>query len=67
MITPMLESRQRIIVDPAVLEAEEAFQRMMAWFRAMTPEERLRFGVENGLLNPDGTHRIPEGDPCVSR
>lgn len=62
----MPERSQRVIVDPAVRAAEDAFQRMMALFRAMTPEDRLRFGVERGLLNADGTPKLPEGDPCVT-
>jgi len=62
----MAERSERVIVDPAVQAAEEAFQRMMARFRAMTPQERLRFGIERGLLNPDGTPKLPEGDPCVT-
>ena len=62
----MAERSERVIVDPAVREAQDAFRRMMALFPAKTPEERLRFGVERGLLNPDGTPRLPEGDPCVT-
>ncbi len=67
MIPTMSEPHTRVIVDPAVREAEDAFERMMARFRAMSPQEHLRFGVQHGLLNPDGTHRLPEGDPCVTR
>lgn len=62
----MAETPQRVIVDPAVQVAEDAFQRMMARFRKKTREERIRFGVERGLLNPDGTPKLPEGDPCVT-
>lgn len=62
----MAEKPQRVIVDPAVQAAEDAHQRMMARFRAMTREERLRFGIEHGLLNPDGTPKLPDGDPCVT-
>jgi hypothetical protein len=62
----MTERSERVIVDPAVREAEDAFARMMAIFRAMTPEERLRWDVEQGLRNPDGTPKLPEGDPCVT-
>lgn len=58
---------KRVIVDPAVQEAEDEFQRMMEWFRGMTREEHIRFGIERGMLNADGTPKLPEGDPCVTR
>lgn len=58
--------KRRIIVDPAVQEADEAFQRMMERFKKMTRDEHLRFGVERGFLEPDGTPKVPEGDPCVT-
>jgi hypothetical protein len=32
--------KKRVIVDPAVQDAEDAFQRMMTWFKGMTREER---------------------------
>jgi hypothetical protein len=28
--------------------------------------ESFRFGVERGLLNPDGSPKLPESDPCVT-
>jgi hypothetical protein len=59
--------KKRVIVDPAVAEAEDAFQRMMAWFKGMSREEHLKFEIEAGLRNPDGTFKLPEGDPCVTR
>ncbi|MBC8069010.1 MAG: hypothetical protein IAG13_11810 [Deltaproteobacteria bacterium] len=62
----MAEQSQRVIVDPAVQEAEEVFQRVMARLRSMTDEEYLRWGLERGFLHPDGTLRHPEGDPCVT-
>lgn len=62
----MPETPRRVIVDPAVQAAEDAFERMMTRFRKKTREERIRFGVERGLLNPDGSPRLPEGDPCVT-
>jgi hypothetical protein len=62
----MADRAQRVIVDPAVQEAEDAHQRMMARFRAMTAAERLRWGVERGFLNLDGTPKLPEGEPCVT-
>jgi Arc/MetJ-type ribon-helix-helix transcriptional regulator len=65
-VGPMPEKPHRVIVDPAVWEAEVVFQRMMARLRVETPEERLRFDVEHGLRNPDGTWKLPEGDPCVT-
>ena len=67
MIPGMSERPGRVIVDPAVQEAEELHERIMARLRERTPEEHLRFGVEHGLLNPDGTWRLPDGDPCVTR
>lgn len=65
-LVPMSEQRQRVIVDPAVQEAEDVFQRMMARLRKMTPEDLLRWQIERGYMNPDGTPRLPEGDPCVT-
>lgn len=65
-LSTMADKPERVIVDPAVREAEDAFQRMMTRFRAKSPEEHLRFGVERGLLNADGTPKLPEGDPCVT-
>jgi hypothetical protein len=59
--------KKRLIVDPAVQEAEDAFQRMMERFKRMTRDEHVRFGVERGFLHPDGTPKLPEGDPCVTR
>ncbi|MEM9453778.1 MAG: hypothetical protein AAGF11_06335 [Myxococcota bacterium] len=58
---------KHVIVDPTVQEAEDEFQRMMEWFRGMTREEHIRFGIERGVRNPDGTPKLPEGDPCVTR
>ena len=60
-------AKKRVIVDPAVQEAEDAFQRMMTWFRGMTREEHLQFEIKAGLRNPDGSLELPEGDPCVTR
>lgn len=62
----MAEKPKRVIVDPVVQAAEDAFQQMMSYFRAMSREERLRWDVEHGLRNVDGTPRLPEGDPCVT-
>jgi hypothetical protein len=59
--------KKRVIVDPAVQDAEDAFQRMMTWFKGMTLEEHLQFEIAAGLRNPDGTFKLPEGDPCVTR
>lgn len=42
------------------------FDSMMAKFREMSPEDRVRVGVSGGFMNPDGTPRDPEGDPAVS-
>jgi hypothetical protein len=58
--------RERVIVDPAVQAAENAFQRMMDRFKKMTRDEHVRFGVERGFLHSDGTPKLPEGDPCVT-
>lgn len=57
----------RIIVDPAVWEAEQNFQKMMARFRARTLEQHIRWEIEHGFMNPDGSVKLPEGDPCVTR
>jgi hypothetical protein len=64
---PTSTERRRIIVDPAVQEEEDAFQRMMQRFKNTPREELIRFGVERGVLNPDGTPKPIEGDPCVTR
>jgi hypothetical protein len=58
--------KERVIVDPAVQEEEDAFERMMERFSRMTREEHIRFGVERGVLNPDGTPKPLKGDPCVT-
>jgi hypothetical protein len=39
---------------------------MMERFKKMSREDHVRFGVERGFLHPDGTPRLPEGDPCVT-
>jgi hypothetical protein len=67
MTTATSDKLPRIIVDPAVWEAEQNFQRMMAHFRAQTIEERIRWNIDRGFMNPDGSWRLPEGDPCVTR
>jgi hypothetical protein len=59
--------RKRVFVDPADQAEQEAFERMMARLRAMTPDERLRHDVECGIRNSDGSFRLPVGDPCVTR
>lgn len=60
-------AKTRVFVDPVEREKEEAFQRMMSRFRAMSREEYVRDGIARGVLNPDGTPKEPEGLPCVSR
>jgi hypothetical protein len=40
---------------------------MMDALRKMTPAEFRAFGIEAGFLDADGSHKRPEGDPCVSR
>lgn len=62
----MPEKPRRVIVDPVVQAAEDAFQHMMAYFAAMTREECMSWEIERGLLNADGTPKLPEGDPCVT-
>lgn len=57
----------RVFVDPVEREKEEAFQRMMSRFRAMSKEEYVRDGIARGVLNADGSPKEPEGLPCVSR
>jgi hypothetical protein len=40
---------------------------MMAWFKGMTREEHLKFEIQAGLRNSDGSFKLPEGDPCITR
>lgn len=58
---------KRILVDPAAREARATFERVLAWIEQLTDAEYLDFGVRAGLMNPDGTPKPPEGDPCVTR
>jgi hypothetical protein len=62
-LVAMPEQRPRIFVDREAWEAEQAFQRMMAHFRSMSPEELLQYDVERGIRHPDGTPVLPEGEP----
>lgn len=63
----MAETKQkRVIVDPAVKEARDAFQRMMERFRSMSREEHIQFGIEHCYLNADGTPKVPDGAPYVT-
>jgi hypothetical protein len=61
--------RERVLVDPAVKEAEDAFARMMARFTAMTREEHVAFEVGVGLRRPDGRFAASDdetGGPSAS-
>lgn len=64
---PMDAKKARVIVDPRVQEAEDAFERMMTSFRSRSREERIRDGMARGVLDAQGNAIPPEGDPCVSR
>jgi hypothetical protein len=67
MIESMSEQRaKRVIVDPAVREAERAFQRMFARLKSMSREERLARAIEHGLRNEDGSPKLPEEPPYLS-
>ena len=67
MIVSMSASERSVIVDPAVREARDRFERLMAALRAMTDDEFRAFGVAAGYLNADGSYKLPEGEPCVTR
>lgn len=67
MINTMENEKPRVIVDPRVQEAEDAFQRMMQNFKSKSREEHIRDGIARGVLDADGNPIPPEGDPCVSR
>jgi len=62
----MAEQPNPIIVDPAVREARERFEQMMRRLRQMSDAQYLEFGVQAGFLEPDGSPKLPEGDPCVT-
>ncbi len=67
IINPMSEQRtKRVIVDPAVREAERAFQRVLAQLKSMTREERLAMEIKQGLRNEDGSPKLPEEPPYLS-
>ena len=67
IINPMSEQRtKRVIVDPAVRQAEHAFQRMFARLKSMTREERLAMEIKQGLRNEDGSPKLPEEPPYLS-
>ena len=42
--------KPRVLVDPRVQEAEDAFQRMMVRFKAKTREENIRDGIARVCL-----------------
>ena len=39
-------------------------RRPITWVKL--PDDLLRWGIERGFMNPDGTPNLPEGDPCVT-
>ena len=53
--------KPRVLVDPRVQEAEEAFQRMMVRFKAKTREEHIRDGIARGVLDAEGKPIPPAG------
>ena len=63
----MSVSGRSVIVDPTVREARDRFERLMAALRAMTDAEYPAFGVAAGYLNADGSPKLPEGEPCITR
>ena len=64
MIDPMGErDMQRVIVDPSVRKAEASFQRMLARLKNASREELIAWGIERGLLNEDGSPKLPEEPP----
>jgi hypothetical protein len=67
MIDSMSASGRPVIVNPAVREAHDRFERLMASLRAMTDAEYREFGVAAGYLNADGSPKLPEGEPCITR
>ncbi len=67
MIEKLSEQRtKRVIVDPAVREAERAFQRMIARLKSMTREEHIAWAIKRGLRNEDGSPKLPEEPPYLS-
>lgn len=64
MLEPMAERDvQRVIVDPSVRKAEAAFQRMLARLKNASREELIAWGIERGLMNEDGSPKLPEEPP----
>lgn len=66
MIWKMPSTKQRVLVDPAVRQARDQFEQMMAKLRRMDNAEYTAYGIRVGFLNEDGSPKLPEGDPCVT-
>lgn len=59
-------TKKRVIIDPAVREAEEAFQRMLARFKSISREAHIAEAIRLGVRNEDGSLKLPENEPCSS-
>lgn len=58
---------RRVIVDPAVREAEAVFQRVLARLKNASREELIASAIERGLRNADGSPKLPEEPPFSAR
>ncbi len=63
----MASEKPRVIVDPRVQDAEEAFQKMMENFRSKSREQHIRDGIARSVLDAEGNPIPPQGNPRVSR
>lgn len=64
MINPMpARVTERVIVDPSVRQAEAVFQRVLARLKSASREELIASGVKSGLMNEDGSPKLPEEPP----
>ena len=57
--------QERLIVDPALREFDEAFQRMMKRLRSVPREAQLKEEIALGVRNPDGSPKSPVGEPYL--
>jgi hypothetical protein len=53
------------VVDPEMRKIRKAYDELVKEIRAMSREEFIRYQIECGMYNPDGTYKAPEGEPCL--
>jgi hypothetical protein len=53
------------LVDPEMRRIRKAYDELVREIHAMTREEFVRYQIECGVYNPDGTYKPLEGEPCL--